>query len=146
MSVDNIPVIKAEIEQAKQGNSMYSAATIRKYEKQLVELEELKRRSERADKHMNEQAQKMIESGRLTQWKKNPMIYFVKGYRKLAVELTESGTFESSQRYAAKTEAEQSVVSDILNELTGDTTEVPGGKTGDYFKSLPIDIRLVDHS
>ncbi len=103
---------------------MYSAATIRKYEKQLVELEELKRRSERADKHMNEQAQKMIESGRLTQWKKNPMIYFVKGYRKLAVELTESGTFESSQRYAAKTEAEQSVISDILNELTGDTTEV----------------------
>ena len=45
-------------------------------------------------------------------------------YRKLAVELTESGTFESSQRYAAKTEAEQSVISDILNELTGDTTEV----------------------
>lgn len=125
MSVDNIPMIKAEIEQAKQGNSMYSAATIRKYEKQLVELEELKRRSERADKHMNEQAQKMIESGRLTQWKKNPMIYFVKGYRKLAVELTESGTFESSQRYAAKTEAEQSVISDILNELTVDTTEVP---------------------
>lgn len=125
MSVDNIPMIKAEIEQAKQGNSMYSAATIRKYEKQLVELEELKRRSERADKHMNEQAQKMIESGRLTQWKKNPMIYFVKGYRKLAVELTESGTFKSSQRYAAKTEAEQSVISDILNELTGDTTEVP---------------------
>ncbi|MFB5314269.1 DUF3991 domain-containing protein [Enterococcus gallinarum] len=125
MSVDNIPMIKAEIEQAKQGNSMYSAPTIRKYEKQLVELEELKRRSERADKHMNEQAQKMIESGRLTQWKKNPMIYFVKGYRKLAVELTESGTFESSQRYAAKTEAEQSVISDILNELTGDTTEVP---------------------
>jgi len=125
MSVDNIPMIKAEIEQAKQGNSMYSAATIRKYEKQLVELEELKRRSERADKHMNEQAQKMIESGRLTQWKKNPMIYFVKGYRKLAVELTESGTFESSQLYAAKTEAEQSVISDILNELTGDTTEVP---------------------
>ena len=124
MSVDNIPMIKAEIEQAKQGNSMYSAATIRKYEKQLGELEELKRRSERADKHMNEQAQKMIESGRLTQWKKNPMIYFVKGYRKLAVELTESGTFESSQRYAAKTEAEQSVISDILNELTGDTTEV----------------------
>lgn len=124
MSVDNIPMIKAEIEQAKQGNSMYSAATIRKYEKQLVELEELKRRSERADKHMNEQAQKMIESGRLTQWKKNPMIYFVKGYRKLAVELTESGTFESSQRYAAKTETEQSVISDILNELTGDTTEV----------------------
>lgn len=130
MSVDNIPVIKAEIEQAKQGNSMYSAATIRKYEKQLVELEELKRRSERADKHMNEQAQKMIESGRLTQWKKNPMIYFVKGYRKLAVELTESGTFESSQRYAAKTEAEQSVVSDILNELTGDTTEVPNATKG----------------
>ena len=125
MSVDNIPMIKAEIEQAKQGNSMYSAATIRKYEKQLVELEELKRRSERADKHMNEQAQKMIESGRLTQWKKNPMIYFVKGYRKLAVELMESGTFKSSQRYAAKTEAEQSVISDILNELTGDTTEVP---------------------
>lgn len=53
------------------------------------------------------------------------MIYFVKGYRKLAVELTESGTFESSQRYAAKTEAEQSVISDILNELTGDTTKVP---------------------
>ena len=125
MSVDNISMIKAEIEQAKQGNSMYSAATIRKYEKQLVELEELKRRSERADKHMNEQAQKMIESGRLTQWKKNPMIYFVKGYRKLAVELTESGTFEPSQRYAAKTEAEQSVISDILNELKFDTEEIP---------------------
>ncbi len=125
MSVDNIPMIKAEIEQAKQGNSMYSAATIRKYEKQLVELEELKRRSERADKHMNEQAQKMIESGRLTQWKKNPMIYFVKGYRKLAVELTEAGTFEPSQRYAAKTEAEQSVISDILSELKFNTEEIP---------------------
>lgn len=128
MSVDNIPMIKAEIEQAKQGNSMYSAATIRKYEKQLVELEELKRRSERADKHMNEQAQKMIESGRLTQWKKNPMIYFLKGYRKLAVEYSETGTFEPSQRYAAKTEEEKTAISDILNELTGNSTEVPNAK------------------
>jgi hypothetical protein len=74
---------------------------------------------------MNEQAQKMIESGRLTQWKKNPMIYFVKGYRKLAVELTEAGTFEPSQRYAAKTEAEQSVISDILSELKFNTEEIP---------------------
>jgi hypothetical protein len=67
----------------------------------------------------------MIESGRLTQWKKNPMIYFVKGYRKLAVELTEAGTFEPSQRYAAKTEAEQSVISDILSELKFNTEEIP---------------------
>ncbi len=125
MSVDNIPMIKAEIEQAKQGNTMYSVATIQKYEKQLVELEELKRRSERADKHMNEQAQKVIESGRLTQWKKNPMIYFLKGYRKLAIAYSETGTFEPSQRYSAKTEAEQTAISDILNELTGNTAEVP---------------------
>ena len=66
----------------------------------------------------------MIESGRLTQWKKSNDL-LCKGYRKLAVELTESGTFEPSQRYAAKTEAEQSVISDILNELKFDTEEIP---------------------
>ena len=70
----------------------------------------------------------MIESGRLTQWKKNPMIYFLKGYRKLAVEYSETGTFEPSQRYAAKTEEEKTAISDILNELTGNSTEVPNAK------------------
>lgn len=73
---------------------------------------------------MNPQAQKMIENGKLTQWKKNPMIYFVKGYRKLAVELTEAGSFESSGRYAPKTEEEQKAIAQILNELNDLDEEV----------------------
>lgn len=93
LTIDNIDKIKAEIDAHKNGNSRYSAATIRKYKKKLKELEEFKFQK------ISDKAQKLIDSGKINQWKKQPKIYFVKGYRKVAVELNEDGHFEICSRY-----------------------------------------------
>lgn len=70
-------------------------------------MEQLKEKSEKGIANILPEAQAIIESGRVSQWKRNPTIYFVKGYRKVALELNEQGEFEVSKRYQPKTEEEK---------------------------------------
>ncbi|ALZ53803.1 TPA: ImmA/IrrE family metallo-endopeptidase [Enterococcus faecium] len=116
MTIDNIPRIKEEIERFEKGESTFSAATIRKYQRKLETLEQLKEKSEKGKENILPEVQAIIDSGRVTQWKKNPTIYFLKGYRKVALELNENGGFEESKKYQATSEEEKAAVRELLEE------------------------------
>ncbi|MCZ2310489.1 DUF3991 domain-containing protein, partial [Enterococcus faecium] len=114
MSVENIPRIKAEIEKAEQGASTYSSATIRKYKKKLGELEQIKEKAELAEKNLSKEAKALIESGSISQWKKQPTIYFVKGLKKVALEIDSQGFFKESQKYKAQNEEDKKRIQELL--------------------------------
>lgn len=114
MTVENIPVIKAEIEKYLSGESMYSADTIKKYEKQLEKLEALQAQVTEAQRNLSEHAATLIASEEITPWAKNPMVYFVKGLPKVALELTTEGEFIPSETYFPKTEAHKQRVEELL--------------------------------
>ena len=62
------------------------------------------------------ETQDIIDSGEVKQWVKHPNIYFVKGLRQVALELTEEGKFEQSSQYLPKTEEEKEVVNKLLSK------------------------------
>lgn len=62
------------------------------------------------------ETQAIIDSGEVKQWAKHPNIYFVKGLRQVALELTEEGKFEQSSQYLPKTEEEKEVVNKLLSK------------------------------
>lgn len=113
MSVDNIPRIKAEIEKAKQGESHYNQATIRKYKKELAKLEEI---AKLAETPLSPGAKKLVDDNIIKQWKKKPSIYFVNNLRGVALELTEKGNFQVSQKYTPKDDESKATVEEILEK------------------------------
>lgn len=121
MTIENIPRIKEEIERFEKGESTFSAATIRKYQRKLETLEQLKEKSEKGKENILPEVQAIIDSGRVTQWKKNPTIYFLKGYRKVALELNENGEFQVSKRYPAKNEKEKELVNELISVKSSDS-------------------------
>ena len=62
------------------------------------------------------ETQAIIDSGKVKQWAEHPNIYFVKGLRRVALELTEEGKFEQSSQYLPKTEEEKEVVNKLLSK------------------------------
>lgn len=114
MSVENIPRIQEEIEKSKTGESRFSKDTIRKYTIQLEELIKNTEQSDKAHKNISKHSQALIDSKAITQWTKNPMIYFIKGLNKVALELQEDGDFIPSEKYSAKTTKDQEVVETLL--------------------------------
>lgn len=114
LTIDNIDRIRLEIEKAAQGQSIYSAATIRKYKKALIELE---KQLEATENNHNEKLDELVASGKLNQWKKQPTIFFLKGYRKLAIKMLENGSFEIAKKYAPKDDKEKAAIENILNQL-----------------------------
>ena len=62
------------------------------------------------------EAQDIIDSGEIKQWAKHPNIYFVKGLRQVALELTEEGKFEQSSQYLPNTDEEKEVVNKLLSK------------------------------
>ncbi|EMF0536300.1 hypothetical protein H6231_002638 [Enterococcus hirae] len=131
MTIENIPRIKEEIERFEKGESTFSAATIRKYQRKLETLEQLKEKSEKGKENILPEVQAIIDSGRVTQWKKNPTIYFLKGYRKVALELNENGGFEESKKYQATSEEEKAAVRELLEEAV--PTDSLKEKENDHF-------------
>lgn len=114
LTIDNIDRIRLEIEKAAQGQSIYSAATIRKYKKALIELE---KQLEATENNHNEKLDALVASGTLNQWKKQPTIFFLKSYRKLAIKMLDNGTFEIAKKYAPKDDKEKEAIENILNQL-----------------------------
>lgn len=109
LTIDNIPRIEREIEKAKRGESHYAPVTLRKYKKELARLKAEKEQLGNA----SSKAQEIINSGKVKQWKKYPTVYFIKGLRKVAIELVD-GTFKESSKYAAHTAEEKAIVKEIL--------------------------------
>ena len=114
MSVQNIPRIREELEKAKRGESFFTNATLKRYQEELTRLEAI---SEQMGKTSIQPAtQALIDEGLVNQWQKQPNTYFVKGLRRVALELTEEGEFQlSSQiKYHPKTDEERLKVDELL--------------------------------
>lgn len=114
MSVQNIPRIREELEKAKRGESFFTKATLKRYQEELTRVEAI---SEQMGKTSIQPAtQALIDEGLVNQWQKQPNTYFVKGLRRVALELTEEGEFQlSSQiKYHPKTDEERLKVNELL--------------------------------
>ena len=114
MSVQNIPRIREELEKAKRGESFFTKATLKRYQKELTRLEAI---SEQMGKTSIQPAtQALIDEGLVNQWQKQPNTYFVKGLRRVALELTEEGEFRlsSQTKYHPKTDEERLKVDELL--------------------------------
>ncbi|MGU8030052.1 PBECR4 domain-containing protein [Streptococcus suis] len=116
MSVDNIPRIKDAIEAFEKGEPGFTRATINRYRKELVKLEAMKERLE--DIRISPGAQHLIDEGLVTQWQKQPTLYFVKGLRKVAFELAENGEFQLTQKYLARDAEAVERVTELLDQQT----------------------------
>lgn len=126
MSVPNLPRIKEHIKRAEQGELFVTKATVRRWKKKVIELEQMK---ETSDTKLTAGAQKLVDDGLLRQWKKKPTIYFVTDhhFRKLALELNSDGKFEESSvyRYRATTDEAKAYVQKLLSmqkEINGGVT------------------------
>ena len=114
MSVQNIPRIREELEKAERGESFFTKATLKRYQEELTRLEAI---SEQMGKTSIQPAtQALIDEGLVNQWQKQPNTYFVKGLRRVALELTEEGEFQlsSQTKYHLKTEEERLKVDELL--------------------------------
>ena len=122
MSVQNIPRIREELEKAERGESFFTKATLKRYQEELTRLEAI---SEQMGKTSIQPAtQALIDDGSVNQWAKKPNLYFVKGLRRVAVELTEEGTFVPSTKYRPRTDEEKSVLDNLLDRQND--VELPG--------------------
>ncbi|MCU0081784.1 PBECR4 domain-containing protein [Streptococcus danieliae] len=131
ISVENIPLIEAEIAKADKGEGSYSPQTIKRYKAELVKLKAMQEKMDNVTIHPK--VQELIDAGKLSQWKKQPTIYFVKGLRKVAVELTDDGQLQlpSSGKFHPKTAEDKDAVQELLTlvsqekeESIQDTSEV----------------------
>lgn len=114
MSVQNIPRIREELEKAERGESFFTNATLKRYQEELTRLEGI---SEQMGKISIQPAtQSLIDEGLVNQWEKQPNTYFVKGLRRVALELTEEGEFQlsSQAKYHPKTDEERLKVGELL--------------------------------
>ena len=124
MSVQNIPRIREELEKAKRGESFFTKATLKRYQKELTRLEAI---SEQMGKtSIQPAAQALIDEGLVNQWQKQPNTYFVKGLRRVALELTEEGEFQlsSQTKYHPKTDEERLKVDELLAKQAQGNTGV----------------------
>lgn len=136
MSVQNIPRIREEIEKSKRGESVYTRATIKRYEKNLERLEEMASRNDHLS--LSPAAQALVDSGELNQWQKQPTIYFVKGLRRVALELDDQGKLVPSARYAARSDGDRQRLEELLNRITPKTKQKGQEKMADKSKELQV--------
>ncbi len=86
----------------ERGNlEFYNAAKLKEAKETVKMLIILKEKSEQAENSMSDLTRKLIEKGQVNQWAKKPIYYFVKGLRKVALEIDEDGDFKVSERYPA---------------------------------------------
>ena len=123
MSVQNIPRIREEIEKAKRGESTYRSETIRRYQEELQRLEGILEKM--SSLTIQPGAQALINDGAVNQWAKRPNIYFVKGLRRVAVELSDDGNFIESSKYRPKTPEERERLMQILKSQASTSPAEP---------------------
>lgn len=81
--------------------------------KQKIEmLEEMDQKAQA--QQISEASQKLIYTDEVTQWKKRTIYYFVKGLKKVALELDDNGEFQPSNRYPAYDEKDQNYLKELL--------------------------------
>ena len=127
-SVNNLDYFKAKLaeleeknEEAKKYNKTKPAikmktlgTEITKLKRKIQMLEEMKAKDE--NKALSQHAENLIASGLVTQWQKKPIYFFVKGLRKVALVLNESGDFEASKKYSADSDSDVEFVEKLLKK------------------------------
>ena len=87
---------------------------ITKLKRKIETLEAMKSKDD--NKVVGQHAQSLIDNGLVTQWQKKPIYYFVKGLRKVALVLNESGDFEASKKYSAYSDSDIKFVEKLLKK------------------------------
>ena len=87
---------------------------ITKLKRKIQMLEEMKAKDE--SKVLSQHAENLIKNGDVAQWKKKPIFYFVKGLRKVALELNETGGFETSKKYSPYSDSDVEYVEKLLKK------------------------------
>ena len=87
---------------------------ITKLKRKIQMLEEMKAKDE--TKVLSQHAQSLIKNGLVTQWQKKPIYYFVKGLKKVALVLNESGDFEKSKKYSPYSDDDVEFVEKLLKK------------------------------
>lgn len=95
----------------------YNSARLKEARETVEMLENIKEKSEQAENGMSDLTRELIESGQVNQWTKKPIYYFVKGLRKVALEIDEKGSFKISMRYPAKTDEDLEFLKDLGLEI-----------------------------
>lgn len=77
------------------------------------------------DTVIHPKVRELIDQGQIKQWDRQPNLYFVKGLRKVALELTEDGKLQLSslKRFGPRNDRDLSVVNDILKSLDDDISQ-----------------------
>ena len=127
-SVNNLEYFKeklAELEEKNQKAKAYNktkpavkmktlGTEITTLKNKIKMLEDMKAKDE--SKVLSQHAQSLIDDGLVTQWKKKPIYYFVKGLRKVALVLNESGDFEASKKYSPYSDSDIEFVEKLLKK------------------------------
>ena len=127
-SVNNLEFFKEKLvelekrnEEAKKYNKTKPAikmetlgTEITKLKRKIQMLEDMKAKDE--SKVLSQHAENLIKNGLVTQWQKKPIYYFVKGLRKVALVLNESGDFEASKKYSADSDSDVEFVEKLLKK------------------------------
>ena len=127
-SVNNLEYFKAKLselieknEEAKKYNKSKPAVKMKtlgteitKLKRKIQMLEDMKAKDE--SKVLSQHAQNLIANGLVTQWQKKPIYYFVKGLRKVALVLNESGDFEASKKYSPYSDDDVEFVEKLLKK------------------------------
>ena len=127
-SVNNLEYFKNKLSELEEKNEKAKAynktkpavkmktlgTEITKLKRKIQMLEEMKDKDE--NKVLSDHAENLIASGLVTQWQKKPIYYFVKGLRKVALVLNESGDFEESKKYSAYSDEDIKFVEKLLKK------------------------------
>ena len=87
-------------------------ADITKLKNKIANLEKMQEKDQ--NKVVSEKTQKLIDSGAVNQWKKKPVYYFVKGVRKVALEIDDNGNFYISPYYPAYSDEDKKIIEELL--------------------------------
>ena len=127
-SVNNLEYFKEKLdeleeknEQAKSYNKTKPAVKMKtlgteitKLKRKIQMLEDMKTKDE--TKVLSDHAESLIKNGLVTQWQKKPIYYFIKGLRKVALELNETGDFEASKKYSPYSDEDIKFVEKLLKK------------------------------
>ena len=127
-SVNNLEYFKNKLSELEEKNEKAKAynktkpvvkmktlgTEITKLKRKIQMLEEMKAKDE--TKVLSDHAESLIKNGLVTQWQKKPIYYFVKGLRKVALELNDLGEFEISKKYSPYSDDDIEFVEKLLKK------------------------------
>lgn len=132
-SVNNLEYFKNQLKEMEEKNEEAKAynktkpkikmktlgADITKLKKKIAYLEQMEEREK--NQVLSEQTKELIDNGAVVQWKKKPIYYFVKGLKKVALEIDENGNFIISPRYPAYDESDKDFINNLLKSTKKET-------------------------